>query len=86
MKKIPKNLQDAFFMFLSVIGYKAKMNSDLSMTCINPKMPKGRRQIVIWRDGKINKASQLVWFDFLNHWLMIGKEFIEKLSEKVEVA
>ena len=49
-------------------------------------MPKGRRQIVIWRDGKINKASQLVWFDFLNHWLIIGKEFIEKLSEKAEVA
>ena len=58
MKKIPKNLQDVFFMFLSVIGYKAKMN----------------------------KSCQLLWFDFLNHWLLIGKEFIEKLSEKVEVA
>lgn len=59
---------------------------DTSLTCINPKMPKGRRQIVFWQDGRMNKSCQLLWFDFLNHWLLIGKEFIEKLSEKVEVA
>lgn len=83
MKKIPKNLQDEFFTFLSVIGYQAKMNSDSSMVCINPRAPKERRQIVIWRDGKMNKACQLVWTDFLNHWLVIGREFIEALKEKV---
>ena len=86
MKKIPKNLHDAFLMFLTVIGFKAKMNPDTPLTCINPKMPKGRRQIVFWQDGRMNKSCQLVWFEFLNHWLLIGKEFIEKLSEKVEVA
>lgn len=83
MKKIPKNLQDAFFIFLSVIGYQAKMNPDNSMVCINPRAPKERRQIVIWRDGKMNKACQLVWTDFLNHWLVIGEEFIKALKEKV---
>lgn len=83
MKTIPKNLQDAFFIFLSVIGYQAKMNSDNSMVCINPRAPKERRQIVIWRDGKMNKSCQLVWTDFLNHWLLIGREFIEALKEKV---
>jgi hypothetical protein len=60
MKTIPKNLQDAFFIFLSVIGYQANMNPDNSMVCINPRAPKERRQIVIWRDGKMNKACQLV--------------------------
>lgn len=83
MKTIPKNLQDAFFIFLSVIGYQAKMNPDNSMVCINPRAPKERRQIVIWRDGKMNKSCQLVWTDFLNHWLVIGEEFIKALKEKV---
>lgn len=31
MKKIPKRVLEPFMMFLTVIGYKAKMNSDLSM-------------------------------------------------------
>ena len=81
MKKIPKRVLEPFMMFLTVIGYKAKMNPDLSMTCINPKMPKGRRQIVFWQDGRMNKSCQLLWFDFLNHWLLIGKEFIEELNK-----
>ena len=85
MKKVPKQHFDEFMMFLSVIGYKAKMNSDGSMTCINPKMEKGRRQLVLWRDGRMNKVCRLLWLDFLNHWLAIGKEFIEKLNEKIEV-
>ena len=42
-------------MFLTVLGYKAKQNSDGSILCINPKMPKERRQIVIWHDGKMNQ-------------------------------
>lgn len=82
MKRIPLNMQDAFLIFLSIIGYKAKMNGDGSMICINVKAKKERRQIVIWRDGKMNKTCQLVWVDFLNHWLAIGKEFIEKLKVK----
>ena len=73
-------------MFLAAIGFKAKMSVDGSITCINPKMPKERRQIVLWQDGKMNKACQLLWLDFLAHWLEIGKQFIEVLNNKIEVA
>ena len=86
MKKVPKKHFDEFLMFLSVTGYKAKAQPDSSMLCINPKMPKDRKQLVIWQDGRMNKVCQLLWLDFLNHWLVIGKEFIEKLNEKIEVA
>ena len=48
-------------------------------------MPKERRQIVIWRNGKMNKACELLWLDFLNHWLIIGKEFIDALNKKMEM-
>lgn len=85
MKKIPKSHFNVFTMFLTVLGYKSKPNSDGSVLCISPKMPKERRQIVIWRDGKMNKACELLWFDFLNHWLIIGKEFIDALNKKMEM-
>ena len=65
MKKVPKRHMDQFTMFLSVVGFTAKTNADGSITCINPKMPKDRRQ---------------------NHWLVIGKQFIEALNKKIEVA
>lgn len=81
MKKIPKRVLEPFMMFLTVIGYKAKMNPDLSMTCINVKMPKQRRQIVLWQDGQMNKNCQLLWLDFCSNWLAIGKEFIEELNK-----
>ena len=68
-------------MFLTVLGYKAKQNSDGSILCINPKMPKERRQIVIWHDGKMTKECRLLWLDFLHHWLIIGKECIEELKK-----
>lgn len=64
---------DQFTMFLSVVGFTAKTNADGSITCINPKMP------------KMNKTCQLLWWDFLNHWLLIGKQFIEALNKKIEV-
>ena len=51
------------------------------MVCINPKMCKERRQIVLWQKGKMNKACQILWNDYLNHWLVIGKEFIEELKK-----
>ncbi|ENU40003.1 hypothetical protein [Acinetobacter johnsonii] len=86
MKKVPKRHMDQFTMFLSVVGFTAKTNADGSITCINPKMPKERRQIVLWQNGKMNKACQLLWWDFLNHWLLIGKQFIEALNKKIEVA
>ena len=86
MKKVPKKHMDQFTMFLSVIGFVAKTNADGSITCINPKMPKDRRQIVLWQNGKMNKACQLLWWDFLNHCLVIGKQFIEALNKKIEVA
>ena len=81
MNRIPKSHFAVFTMFLTVLGYKAKQNSDGSILCINPKMPKERRQIVIWHDGKMNKACRLLWLDFLNHWLIIGKKFIEELKK-----
>jgi len=56
MKKVPKKHMDQFTMFLSVVGFTAKTNADGSITCINPKMPKERRQIVLWQNGKMNKA------------------------------
>ena len=86
MNKVPKRHMDQFTMFLSVVGFTAKTNADGSITCINPKMPKERRQIVLWQNGKMNKACQLLWWDFLNHWLLIGKQFIEALNKKIEVA
>lgn len=86
MKSIPQKHQEQFKMFLAVIGFSAKMNADGSMTCINPKMPKDRRQLVLWQNGKMNKACQILWLDFLNHWLAIGKQFIEALNKKIEVA
>ena len=86
MKKVPKRHMDQFTMFLSVVVFTAKTNADGSITCINPKMPKERRQIVFWQNGKMNKACQLLWWDFLNHWLLIGKQFIEALNKKIEVA
>ena len=86
MKKVPKKHMDQFTMFLSVIGFVAKTNADGSITCINPKMPKERRQIALWQNGKMNKTCQLLWWDFLNHWLLIGKQFIEALNKKIEVA
>ena len=73
-------------MFLTVLGFKSKQNSDGSVLCINPKMPKERRQIVIWLNGNMNKACQLLWIDFLNHWLLIGKEFIDALNKQMKVA
>ena len=85
-EKVPKRHMDQFTMFLSVVGFTAKTNADGSITCINPKMPKERRQIVLWQNGKMNKACQLLWWDFLNHWLLIGKQFIEALNKKIEVA
>ena len=85
MNRIPKSHFAVFTMFLTVLGYKAKQNSDGSILCINPKMPKERRQIVIWHDGKMNKACRLLWLDFLNHWLIIGKEFIDALNKKMEM-
>ena len=42
-------------------------------------MPKERRQIVLWKDGQMNKNCQLLWLDFCSNWLAIGKEFIEEL-------
>ncbi|WP_336956752.1 hypothetical protein [Acinetobacter johnsonii] len=86
MKKIPKRHMNQFTMFLAVVGFNAKTNADGSITCINPKMPKERRQIVLWQNGKMNKACQLLWWDFLNHWLLFGKQFIESLNKKIEVA
>ena len=86
MKTLPKKHQDQFMMFLTVIGFNARMNNDGSFTCINPRMPKERRQLVLWQNGKMNKACQLLWWDFLNHWLAIGKQFIEALNKKIEVA
>lgn len=86
MKSIPQKHQEQFKMFLAVIGFSAKMNADGSMTCINPKMPKDRRQLVLWQNGKMNKACQILWLDFLNHWLTIGKQFIDALNKKIEVA
>ena len=83
MNRIPKSHFAVFTMFLTVLGYKAKQNSDGSILCISPKMPKERRQIVIWHDGKMNKACRLLWLDFLNHWLIIGKEFINALNKKM---
>ena len=62
MKKVPKRHMDQFTMFLSVVGFTAKTNADGSITCINPKMPKERRQIVLWQNGKMNKACQLLWW------------------------
>ena len=50
MKKVPKKHMDQFTMFLSVVGFVAKTNADGSITCINPKMPKERRQIVLWQN------------------------------------
>lgn len=85
MKRIPKPHFAVFTMFLTVLGYKSKPNSDGSVLCICPKMPKERRQIVIWRNGKMNKACELLWLDFLNHWLIIGKEFIDALNKKMEM-
>lgn len=79
MKKIPKRVLEPFMIFLTVIGYKARMNHDSSMTCINVKMPKERRQIVLWKDGQMNKNCKLLWLDFCSNWLAIGKEFIEEL-------
>ena len=73
-------------MFLTVLGYKSKQNSDGSILCISPKTPKERRQIMFWLDGKMNKACRLLWLDFLNHWLIIGKEFIDALNKKMKVA
>ncbi len=32
-------------------------------------------------NGKMNKACQILWNDYLNHWLVIGKEFIEELKK-----
>ncbi len=81
MKKIPKTHFKLFAAFLTVIGYKAKMNGDGSMCCINPRMKKERRQIVLWASGKMNKACQILWQDYLNHWLAIGKEFISELRK-----
>jgi hypothetical protein len=86
VKSIPQKHQEQFKMFLAVIGFSAKMNADGSMTCINPKMPKDRRQLVLWKNGKMNKACQILWLDFLNHWLTIGKQFIDALNKKIEVA
>ena len=83
MNRIPKSHFAVFTMFLTVLGYKSKQNSDGSILCISPKMPKERRQIVIWHDGKMNKACRLLWLDFLNHWLIIGKEFINALNKKM---
>ena len=85
MKRIPKSHFAVFTMFLTVLGYKSKPNSDGSVLRISQKMPKERRQIVIWRDGKMDKACELLWFDFLNHWLIIGKEFIDALNKKMEM-
>ena len=81
MKRIPKSHFTLFTVFITVLGYKAKQNSDGSMVCINPKMCKERRQIVLWINGKMNKACQILWNDYLNHWLVIGKEFIEELKK-----
>ena len=81
MKRIPKSHFTLFTVFITVLGYKAKQNSDGSMVCINPKMCKERRQIVFWINGKMNKACQILWNDYLNHWLVIGKEFIEELKK-----
>ena len=81
MKKIPKSHITLFTVFITVLGYKAKQNSDGSMVCINPKMCKERRQIVLWQNGKMNKACQILWNDYLNHWLVIGREFIEELKK-----
>ena len=81
MKKIPKSHFELFAIFLSAIGYTGKMNGDGSMVCINAKMPKERRQIVIWQNGKMNEACQILWKDYLNHWLAIGKEFIDELRK-----
>ena len=85
MNRIPKSHFAVFTMFLTVLGYKAKQNSDGSILCISPKMPKERRGIVIWHDGKMNEACRLLWLDFLNHWLIIGKEFIDALNKKMEM-
>ena len=84
MKKVPKSHMDLFTMFLTVIGFKAKMNADGSLICLNPRMPKGRRQLVLWRYGKMNKSCRLLWLDFMNHWLVLGKKFIESLNNKIE--
>ena len=81
MKRIPKSHFTLFTVFITVLGYKAKQNSDGSMVCINPKMCKERRQIVLWINGKMNKACQILCNDYLNHWLVIGKEFIEELKK-----
>ena len=81
MKRIPKSHFTLFTVFITVLGYKAKQNSDGSMVCINPKMCKEHRQIVLWINGKMNKAYQILWNDYLNHWLVIGKEFIEELKK-----
>lgn len=70
----PTCIQLAFSRWLRQSGYRAKRNN-LSIEFIRPKSQK----LELQSSGRMNKAMQQKWIQFLNQWLDSGKSFIDEL-------
>lgn len=70
----PTGIQLAFSRWLRQSGYRVKRNN-LSIEFIRPKSQK----LELESSGRMNKAMQQKWIQFLNLWLDCGKCFIDEL-------